>query len=183
MSEPTILDTKLDLAFGLLDTDRDGRVGEADLLRLAPKLATAFASRTPADVERLRAALGAVWSADFAVMDADGDGAVDREEWRTGVRRSVAADRSGFLGRLERVLHAWFALCDTDGDGFISRAEYTHMYGSTLGLTAGPLNEAFTTLDIDGDGLVCRDEIRAAIEEFWTSESRDTPGNWLLGPV
>jgi Ca2+-binding EF-hand superfamily protein len=56
------------------------------------------------------------------------------------------------------------------------------MYSRTLGLPPDSLNEAFTALDTDGDGHLSRTEIRTAVDEYYTSEEPDTPGNWLFGP-
>ncbi|MFF8954425.1 EF-hand domain-containing protein [Streptomyces sp. NPDC014894] len=182
-SERTVLDTKLDRSFDMLDTDGDGRIRAADLVCLAGRLGTAFGAGAPDAVGRLQHAFTVLWETDLQHMDADGNGAIDREEWRAGVRRAVAADREGFLDRMGAMLRVWLELCDTDADGRITRAEYTTMYGATLGLPSGPLNEAFTTLDIDGDGHLDGDELRAAVEEFYTSEATDTPGNWLFGPL
>ncbi|ANW17893.1 EF-hand domain-containing protein [Streptomyces clavuligerus] len=181
--ERTVLDEKLDRSFGMLDTDGDGRIRERDLVCLAEKLNAAFSGGAPEAVARLERAFTVLWTTDLRPMDADGDEAIDRAEWSMGVRRAVADDRAGFLRRMGTVLQAWLALCDRDADGRIDRRAFTTMYGRTLGVPDAALTEAFTTLDIDGDGYVGHDEVRAAAEEYCTSESRDTPGNWLLGPL
>ncbi|GAA2225742.1 hypothetical protein GCM10010232_08730 [Streptomyces amakusaensis] len=182
-SERTVLDVKLDRSFDMLDTDGDGRIHEGDLVSLAARLGAAFGTRAPGTVVRLQESFTLLWETDLQHMDAEGKGAIDRAEWRAGVRRAVADDRDGFLDRMGAMLQVWLELCDTDADGRITRTEYTTMYGETLGLPPGPLNEAFTTLDIDGDGHLGGDELRAAVEEFYTSEATDTPGNWLFGPL
>ncbi|MER6916174.1 EF-hand domain-containing protein [Streptomyces sp. NPDC000594] len=183
MTERTVLDLKLDRSFRMLDTDGDGRIREQDLVSLARTLGTAFPGGAPAAVARLERAFAVLWRTDLRPMDTDGDSAISREEWSTGVRRAVARDRTGFLGRMSTMLQAWLDLCDRDGDGRIDRREFTMMYGRTLGLSARALAEAFTTLDIDGDGYLDRGEVYAAVEEYYTSETRDTPGNWLFGPL
>lgn len=183
MSERTVLDIKLDRSFDMLDTDGDGRIRAEDVVSLAAKLGEVFGADSPGTVAHLRDTFAALWTTDIAPMDADLDGAIGRAEWRAGIRRAVADDRSGFLGRMGGMVQAWLELCDTDADGRITRAEYITMYSKTLGLPSEGLDEAFTALDIDGSGSLSREEIQTAVEEYYTSEERDTPGNWLFGPL
>ncbi|MFA7763470.1 hypothetical protein [Streptomyces sp. NRRL S-448] len=79
-------------------------------------------------------------------MDTGGNGAVDAEEHRVGVRRSLETDADGFLGRMGTLMQEWTTLCDTDGNGVLSR-----------------------------------DEISAAVLEYFTSEEPRSPGNWPFG--
>lgn len=183
VTERTILDAKLERSFDMLDADGDGHIREADLVSLAAKLSEAFEANIPGTVSRLQDAFGVLWATDLKPMDIDDNGAIDREEWRDGIRLAVASDRDGFLKRMGAMLQAWLELCDTNANGCLSRDEYTTMYGRTLGLSSERLDEAFTALDINGDGSLSRDEIRAAVGEYYTSEERDTPGNWLFGPL
>ncbi|GLF98939.1 EF-hand domain-containing protein [Streptomyces yaizuensis] len=183
MSERTVLDVKLDRSFDLLDTDGDGRIRASDLTVLASRLSAAFAATRPETVARLERAFTVLWTRDVRRMGTGGGDAVDREEWRRGVRRAVAEDRDGFLGRMGAMLQEWLDLCDADSDGGIGRTKFLTMYGRTLGLEPEQLHEAFTTLDIDGDGRLSREDIRGAVAEYYTSDATDTPGNWLFGPL
>lgn len=183
MSSRTILDDKLDRSFDMLDADRDGHIREADLVALAAKLGTAFDIHEPGAIARLEGSFATLWKTDLKQMDADQNGAIDRVEWRSGVRQAVASDRAGFLGRMDTMLQSWLELCDTDGDGLISRAEFITMYGRTLDLSPEQLAAAFTTLDTDGDGSLSKDEIRSAVEQYYTSEDPGAPGNSLFGPL
>ncbi|MER6254189.1 EF-hand domain-containing protein [Streptomyces sp. NPDC001584] len=181
MPERTILDTKLDRFFGMLDADDDGGIRESDVVSLATKLNAAVGADDPATLARLRDALGAVWSRDLKAMDTDGNGAIDAEEYRVGVRRSLETDADGFLGRMGTLMQEWTTLCDTDGNGVLDREEYAAMYGKTFGVPRQKLDEAFSKLDLNGDGVLSRDEISAAALQYFTSEEPDAPGNWLFG--
>jgi Ca2+-binding EF-hand superfamily protein len=167
----------------MLDTDGDGNVREEDLLSLAAKLSEAFAANAPGTVAHLQNTFAALWETDLKKMDSDHNGTIDRDEWRAGIRHAVATDRDGFLDRMGAMVQAWLDMCDTDGDGNISRDEYITMYAKTLGLSPEHLDEAFTALDTNGSGTLSRAEIRTAVEEYYTSEENDTPGNRLFGPL
>ncbi|MDJ1138380.1 EF-hand domain-containing protein [Streptomyces iconiensis] len=179
----TVLDTKLDRAFSMLDANGTGSLVEADLLALADKLGAAFNAMENGSAARLRQALADLWKSDLAGMDADGDGEIDVDEFRAGVRRAVAEDREGFLDRVGDMVEAWMSVADADGDGLIDVVEFTTMYTRTLGASPDALAASFARLDTDGDGTLDSDEIRRATEEFYTSEDPDAPGNQLFGPL
>lgn len=183
MSERTVLDLKLDRSFDMLDANGDGRIGETDVISLAAKLGAAFSVADRERVDRLQQAFAELWASDLAGMDADGDGRISREEWRAGLRGSVARDREGFLGRMATMTRAWLALCDSDGDGHITRTEYVNAYTATLALPAERLHQAFTALDADGDGILSGDELINAVDDYYASEDPDAPGNQLFGPL
>ncbi|GAA2104503.1 hypothetical protein GCM10009801_80170 [Streptomyces albiaxialis] len=115
-------------------------------------------------------------------MDADGNGAVDREEFIAGMRRSAAEDEGSYLKRLGAMVEAWMSVCDADDNGLIDQQEFTTMYTRTLGASPEDLAAAFTKLDLNGDGSLDAGEIRRATEEYHTSEDPQAPGNWLFGP-
>ncbi|MFI5531953.1 EF-hand domain-containing protein [Kitasatospora sp. NPDC051853] len=183
MTTRTVLDQKLDRSFDMLDTDQDGHIREEDLISLASRLSSAFDSHSISVVARLEGAFAALWDIDLIPMDTAHKGSIDREEWRAGVRKAVATDRAGFLGRMNTMLRAWLELCDTDDDGWLSREQFITMYGRTLGLRQEKLEVAFTMLDTDGDGAISLNQVCHAVEEYYTSEEPDTPGNWLFGPL
>ncbi|MGA5424361.1 EF-hand domain-containing protein [Streptomyces lavendulocolor] len=182
MAHTSVLDTKLTQHFGLLDADGDGQFSRHDLLGLADRLGLAFAAE-PAKVARLRDAYADLWDSYMQAMDSDGNGALDREEYRTGVRRAATDDPQGFADRVSEMVEAWMSICDTDNDGIITLAEFTTMYTQTLGIDAADITKAFQHLDVDGDGTLSRNEIRRAAEEFYTSDDPQARGNWLFGPL
>jgi Ca2+-binding EF-hand superfamily protein len=118
-------------------------------------------------------------SAAFDWVDADGDGAVEVEEWDEAGHKvfdSLDKDRGGSLSAAE--LEAGFdsldlnrdgvidkgeadiASLDTDGDGVISRAEW---HGDIIQLN----------LDINGDGSVSREEFEAHQRQTFATADRN----------
>ncbi|WKX69087.1 EF-hand domain-containing protein [Streptomyces sp. XD-27] len=93
--DENVLDIKLDRSFDMLDADGDGKLEEQDLLVLAGRLGGAFDVDAKGPIERLQRAFAALWEADLKNMDTDGTETIDREEFRSGVRRAVDVDREG----------------------------------------------------------------------------------------
>jgi len=110
--------------FASLDTNRDGFIGRDEL-------------RTQAE-------------AVFAVMDADGDGRLTLQEYksvRMGPQRGFNPARQAMM-QSRKV--ARFAPMDTDHDGRVSRAEFLAAHGDAM----------FARMDRDGDGRVSPLEFR-----------------------
>jgi len=138
-----------DRMFGRLDPDGDGRI---DLARLERR-ARSGAGRGARLQERLKR------------MDGNGDGAIDREEWKGPTRiferldgdgdgkvtaGEMQAARRALRGRgrfSDRTSEAVFRRFDSDGDGRITPDEWKLR------------RELFDKLDADGDGSITRAEV------------------------
>lgn len=179
----SILDTKLDRAFALLDTDRNGKLEKSDFLVLADRLGTVFSAEAETR-DLMRDRLAELWDVDVAHMDTDGDGCVDRDEFRAGARKSVAVDRHGLVQRLGAMMAVWMRMADADGDGVVNLQEYITMFSVAMPGTAPEnLEVAFHQLDADGDGVLNNAEVSQAVQEYYTSEDPNSRGNMLYGPL
>ncbi|MFD9670318.1 EF-hand domain-containing protein, partial [Streptomyces sp. NPDC059981] len=76
----SVLDIKLERAFDVFDSDRDGKLDKADLTGLSDRLAESL-DYTPDDVAGLRNSLADLWDTVFHKMDKNDDGGVDRQEF------------------------------------------------------------------------------------------------------
>lgn len=86
--------SSVDARFVALDVDRDGRLSYAEMAGelMALRVREAhFGADAPAPAAELAALYGAL----FARFDRDGDGAVDRDEFRAGMREVMLAVASG----------------------------------------------------------------------------------------
>jgi Ca2+-binding EF-hand superfamily protein len=113
--------------------------------------------------------------------DADGDGAVTREEMLAAAGEMfdrLDTDGDGVLTAEEmpRMEHrrghrrhsgeAMFGRLDTDGDGAVSRAEWDAKGTDRPGYDAERHASRFAELDADGDGSLSRDELMAGHRRF-----------------
>ncbi|MET9605239.1 EF-hand domain-containing protein [Streptomyces sp. NPDC006512] len=176
----SVLDIKLDRSFDVFDSDGDGRLEKSDVTALSDKLAESL-GLAPDAVEGLRGSLADLWDTVFQRMDRNGDGGVDRQEFRTSFRARIVTDQNRIWERLRNMSNAWTELGDRDGDGMLSREEYTSLLHGMFRLPRETCDEAFNRLDVDGDGQLSRDEISSAMKEYYTSENHTARGNQFFG--
>ncbi|MCX4546358.1 EF-hand domain-containing protein [Streptomyces sp. NBC_01565] len=176
----SVLDMKLDRSFDVFDADRDGRLEKADVIGLSDKLAESLGV-APDAVAGLRDSLADLWDTVFERMDRNGDGGVDRQEFRASFRARIVSDQNRIWERIRNMSNAWTELGDRDGDGMLSKEEYTSLLHGMFRLPRQTCDEAFDQLDSDGDGQLSRDEISSAMKEYYTSENYAARGNQFFG--
>ncbi|MGH7163369.1 MAG: EF-hand domain-containing protein [Planctomycetota bacterium] len=149
-----------DRLFRLLDRDRDGFLRAEDLLPPRPRRGPGGEGGEAGGFDRLRKM--------FKEGDANGDGKIERAEWKGPAEAfdRYDADKDGAISKEEarsaadkffagrggrgKAGEALFRNADKDGDGKITREEW-------------PLRpEAFDRLDANGDGVVTADEAATA---------------------
>jgi Ca2+-binding EF-hand superfamily protein len=88
-------------------------------------------------------------------------------------------------GEAQRIAEAAVALADRDGDGKVSEAEAIKSQMAWAGgaLTEEQARASFKMTDSDGDGFATAEDMRRMVEQYYTSEDPQAPGNWLLGPL
>ena len=108
----------------------------------------------------------------FEMLDADGDGAISRDEAANAGAmrfRSADADGDGALSltemkaqavrRAEARAERMFSRLDADGDGVVVETEIAEFRAQRHGAKRG--ERMFKRFDADGDGRITRDEIEA----------------------
>jgi len=97
-------------------------------------------------------AKGSRFEAKFAELDSDGDGKLTREEFKAMKgHHGDRGDRGGWHKDPEARAAKLLAKFDANGDGALARDE----------VTEGKLAEKFAEVDGDGDGKLSRDELKA----------------------
>ncbi|MFE7527823.1 oxygenase MpaB family protein [Kitasatospora sp. NPDC057542] len=163
----------------VLDQTGDGFITVHDLRAMAHNVCWRL-ELDEAGEARVYEAFDSWWEQLRAVMDADGDGRVSREEFVAATLAGCDRDEAYLERGLLPALRAVFAAADTDGSGFLEFDEYRAVFGGPR-VHPAELSHGFRQLDADGDGRITREEFLAGFSEFFTARADSTPGTELLG--
>ncbi|MFG2005201.1 EF-hand domain-containing protein [Spirillospora sp. NPDC048911] len=172
--------TKIERRFQALDHDGDGFLEQSDYAGLAADLAERLGRADPAAMRRVHDAYLGIWEAIRRGADTDDDGRVDLAEFTAALEKGVIGRDGGFDRAILPSVLAVLDFADLDGDGYIDAIEFHRWY-------VGPdrpqqdAEAVFARLDTDGDGRLSKEELTAAMREFYCGTDPNAPGNDLYG--
>ena len=103
------------------------RVGESRRSNIIIKIE----SRKLTMDETAKAQFFAELDATFAKIDTNGDGLLDKDEFRTAMIEGGPAIPGG-AGDVEAILNEFFAQCDTNNDGKVSKDEFRTFFENLI---------------------------------------------------
>lgn len=119
-------------------------------------------------------------------VDANQDEKITMGEWMTYHEAALEFEKvlaeQGEEGTLRPFAEVLFQMLDRNGDGQVSADEY-HEFLQAYQLDVEAARQAFEHLDQQGKGHLTLDELFALVDDFYTSNNPDSPGNWLFGPL
>lgn len=174
-----LLDQKYDRLFSLLDVNGDGVISEDDFVMMADRVLTSFSGgRTAEKSQRYADELLNYWRALRTTADADGDGRVDKEEFRHAVRH-VSEDFDTLVGPL---YEAGFRYADHDDDGVVDKEEFAAVVVA-IGVPAGQADATFDKL-AGPDGRLTLAQLMTAATQFYRDEDpANAAGHSLFGTL
>lgn len=175
-------DQRHDRIFGILDQNKDGRITVAEY----------ESARAPAFSRMDRDRDGVLSQGEFVRRGADRDRVLSareerRREIRTDVFRASDSDGDGRIDRAEfrGMGRAEFAAIDGDGDGVIAGAEFRAYRPSRAARPADPARAArrgiFARLDGNEDGVVTAAEMDGARTAAFERQDGDANGTLSAG--
>lgn len=176
-----LLSRKLAHGFAMLDADSDGFLTERDHEVMGRRSAAGIglAPGDPAETS-LEDAYRELWQRALRPY-ADENGQLDQAGFIAAMH-ALAADRQLAEESLMHLTSAYVDVADRDYDNLLSRDEYyAFVNGHTPSLDDEEIDRAFVALDADGDGAVSREEVAAAVWDFWTGTDPQGPGSHFLG--
>ena len=167
------------LGFYRLDVDKDGLLRQDGFVSLGQQVAEQLRSADgSAHVDRSVQAFVNLWDVFGKPADTDKDNAVSFDEFARAHEEFLKNPHAREQGvGLDAML---FAALDANGDGQLTAREYA-AFLQPMGVSTADAETAFQHLDRDGDGLISDDELAVDLWEYWNSEDRAAPGNWLFG--
>ena len=172
--------TKLARLFDVYDLNGDGLLEESDFTRRAHQFARERGwTEESSDFRELLDYTREDWVNLQLNTDADGDGAVTRDEFiGFADRRLTGEDAVDDYAYADAYLI--FRAMDADHDGKITADEWK-MFLRAHHIGCDSAHYFFQKIDNDEDGFVTRDEISRALKEFFFSNDIDAPGNCFYG--
>ncbi|KIZ17009.1 EF-hand domain-containing protein [Streptomyces natalensis] len=182
-AQDTLLNQKIDICFGHIDADGNGSLDREDLFTLGARLLAAFGeAATSPKGTRLMDGMVTFWDAVASAADADGDGRLTPEEYRTGMKGAFITSGEGFSQAFRPMLEGVCGLLDTNGDGEVDEKEF-QVWQEVFRTAPQDRAAAFQALDADGSGKLSVDELLDAMHQYYTSTDPNAPGNVLYGPL
>jgi Ca2+-binding EF-hand superfamily protein len=167
-------ESKAGIAFDCCDLDHDGFLGTVEIVKVAAAVCDrlGFPAGSP-ERDRIRVAYDLAWRNALALIDADGDGRISRDEY-IGYALSPDSDRAAFLSAVAwPVAEAVFDAVDRDGDERLNRREYLRLW-----LAFDPEGRGSTwalhMLEGSSDGHLTKDVFARAVYEFYYGEDPAT---------
>ncbi|MEU5088391.1 EF-hand domain-containing protein [Streptomyces sp. NPDC021356] len=176
MSE--LLNQKYERLFSLLDANGDGVIAEDDFTLMAGRCVTAFGGEQTAKGQVYAAEMLNYWRALRETADADGDGRIDRDEFRQALRH-VSDDFDTLIGPLYA---AGFHLADRDDDGRVGREDFVTVL-TAIGVPADGAGPAFDSL-AGPDGQLTKDQLMTAATGYYRDDDpANTTSHLLFGAL
>ncbi|WNE95250.1 EF-hand domain-containing protein [Streptomyces luomodiensis] len=176
-----LLDQKYERLFSLLDANGDGVIAEDDFELMAGRVVAAFGEESSAKGATYADEMLNYWRALREAADADGDGRIDKDEFRQALSQ-VSDHFDTLVGPL---YEAGFQLADRDGDGLVGKEDFIAVFVA-IGVPAPEAGAAFDRLTGQDrqDGQLTKGRLMAAAAQFYRSEDPgDTASHLLYGAL
>ncbi len=173
-----LLRRKITLLFLVFDVDENGYIERDDFLKIAKDLG-AIRNLEPDSVQfaTLRTAFTDLYDNLSKLMDRNADARVELDEWITYFEKMMATDEM-YKDTSNKLSASIFGLLDDNRDEQISLAEYK-LFADVYRID--DVNDVFNKLDANGDGVITADEFHQMVDQFFTSDDPDAPGNYSFG--
>ncbi|MDI1463238.1 hypothetical protein QEZ54_19845 [Catellatospora sp. KI3] len=176
------LEARYSILFELLDAERNGSLTAQDMTALATRVVTAFeATASPAKTAAVYTAFAAYWDG-LAAHLGGGDGPFNRAQFIQALQKAIGDSETGFTQLIRPIADTLFTLIDTDDNGEMSLAEFRQAQVA-MGVDSADSERAFARIDLDGNGRIDRDELVAAVADFYRNPSSDSPMSEFFGAL
>lgn len=173
---------KIPNLFHMFDTDINGMIEEADILRIIDTCAGRMGwEKGGEDYEEFKTHFLSMWIGMVSLADKNQDDQVSLDEFLEFFDDLLKRpdDFQVVIGGLGGAIFGTF---DMNFDGELTLGEYKEFYAA-MGLNSNFATDIFSRLDLDTNGRISIRELNTLLDEFFRSPDSTAPGNFLFGPV
>ncbi len=175
-------ETKLRMFYNILDYDKNGFIEIDDFEGIGENICLILG--IDEDVPAWHMVMEGcrkVWTDVYEYVDTNRDEKASFYEWlRYADEKIVNCDDEAYNSYVNSVVEHIFQMFDQDEDNYISLKEYLDIFMS-FRLEVRYSAKAFTKIDKNSDDMISREELRAAVYDFFRSDDVAAKGNWLFG--
>ena len=174
--------TKFPNLFKMFDMDNDGSITQRDLVRVVNACTAQRGWQSgEKDYKSLYNHFISIWETMLESADKNNDEMLSLNEILE-LQDNLLEDPETYDRMINGVGAAIFSTFDTNSDGRLSLKEYADFY-RVMGLDVEFATLIFDQLDLDKNGIISIDELLILLDQFFTSQDKSAPGNFLFGPV
>jgi Ca2+-binding EF-hand superfamily protein len=168
--------------FNVLDFDNNGKIEKDDFQAIGENLNILWGYKEGTDkYARIMDKFGDSWEHFRDRVDYDEFDTATLEEWLSFADQHIINGSEEFFDTYVRdITRDIFNNFDNNGDGFISLDEYIDFF-MAYRIEIRYSAKSYTKLDLNSDDLLSRQEMLSAVDQFFRSDDKDAPGNWLFG--
>lgn len=168
--------------FNILDFDNNGVIEREDFTAIAENLNILWRFKEGSeDYDRIIKKFEDSWTHFRERVDYEDFHNATLGEWLEFTDKHVINGGEAFFDQyVFDVTREIFDHFDTNRDGFISLDEYIDLF-MAYRIEIRYSAKSYTKLDLNDDDLLSREEMLSAVDEFFRSDERNAPGNWLYG--
>ncbi|BFO16980.1 EF-hand domain-containing protein [Streptomyces sp. KM77-8] len=165
---------RVELVFSLFDADGNGYLEPADFTVMSGRVVAAVPAAPDAARDRLAGAFRHYGETLLTELDADGDGRVSPEEFR-----SVVLDPQRFDAVVDEFAEALAAMGDPGGDGFVARPDFIALM-LAIGFARPNIEALFQAFGPDGEDRVPASTWADSIRDYYRPEKAGIAGDHLV---
>lgn len=173
---------KLPNLFNMFDMDEDGTINQRDIVRIVD--ACSIKRGWQNGEKEYRALYNHfihIWESLLEAADKNQDDNLSLEEF-LNFYGHIIENEELYTQMIQGLGTAVFSTFDTNSDGALSLAEYQELY-LVMGLESGFATTIYSHLDLDQNGTIDISELLELMDQFFKSQDRQSPGNYIFGPI
>ncbi|MFZ9045511.1 MAG: hypothetical protein ACO2ZZ_06565 [Cyclobacteriaceae bacterium] len=173
---------KLTHYFRILDYDNNEVIEKGDFTAIAENLCVLLNFKEDSeDYDRYMQLLGDNWAVFRKAVGKEDKEQATLEEWLEFAGSHLVNGSDAFFDDyVKQTTREIFECFDVNNDKYIALDEYIDLF-MAYHIPVRHSAKSYIKLDLNQDDLLSLEELLKAVDEFFRSDDKDAPGNWLFG--